>query len=215
MSFWGAFTPPSTPKFCWGWLIWAPNIAYESLLRWWKKKTSIWNFGAEIPFFGPKNTFFEGRGVLNPPRVPKFCRAWLIWSPTPACMSTLWFGKKIQPSYRIWFIFFIFLSHTLFFRVIWPIFGYPKPNIKSFFSHLEPATKFHKLAVDWAQNWPLFMSLDAICDFFPLHGSIWQIWPFFSTLSQVRYYWVSPTGPNAVFSCIIHLKGQSTKKVGR
>ena len=119
MSFWGVFTPPSTPKFCWGWLIWAPNIAYESLLRWWKKTPPFEILELRYLFFCPKTTFFECRGVLNPPRVPKFCQAWLIWSPTPACMSTLWFGKKIQPSYRIWFIFFyFFVSHPVFSRYL-------------------------------------------------------------------------------------------------
>ena len=138
-------------------------------------------------FFGPKNTFFERRGVLNPPRVPKFCRAWLIWSPTPACMSTLWFGKKIQPSYRIWFNFFYFLSHILFFHVFWPIFGYPKPNMKWFLSHLQPATEFHNLAVEWAQNWPLLMSLEAICNFFPLQRGqksiFWGFLVFFKAIA--------------------------------
>ena len=144
------------------------------------------NFWSSYILFLPSKNHF--REVSNPPRVPKFCRAWLIWSPAPTCMTTLWFWKKIQPSYRIWFILF-FLSHTLFFFfcVIWPIFGYPKPNMKWFLSHLQPATEFHNLAVEWAQNWPLLMSLEAICNFFPLQRGqksvFWGFLVFFKAIA--------------------------------
>ena len=46
------------------------------------------------------------------------------------------------------YLFKIYLSHTLFFCIIWPIFGYPKPNMKFFLSHLEPGTNSDNLAVN-------------------------------------------------------------------
>ena len=141
--------------------------------------------GKNLP---PIGTTHQILGILGGATPPPVMTPIFIWSPAPTRMSTLWFGIKIQPSYRIWFLFFhFFVSHPVFFCIIWPIFGYPKPNMKFFWSNLEPATEFHNLAVGWAQNLPLFMCFEAICDFFPLLRSqksgFWGFFYFFTAIA--------------------------------
>ena len=104
--------------------------------------------------------------------------------------------------------FKFFLSLTPFFCLIRPFFGYPRPNLKFSWTHINHANQFHNLVIHWAQSWPLFFNLEAFCEFSSLGGFFWPKSPFSSTLSEVRYYWVSLTGPNAWISWIIHLELQ-------
>ena len=140
-----------------------------------------------ILFLPPKNHFWNVGRFQTPLGSPNFAEhgsygalllhAWLLCG----------FEKKSSLHIEFGSFFSFCLTPCFFFCVIWPIFGYPKPNMKWFLSHLQPATEFHNLAVEWAQNWPLLMSLEAICNFFPLQRGqksvFWGFLVFFKAIA--------------------------------
>ena len=143
----------------------------------------------------PKKALFKKARALYPSRIPNFRWGWLIWAPNPTYMSPLRFRKKSNLHLEYGSFFKFVFSPSLCFGPFGPVFGYSKPDFTFLRSCMEGVTQFHKLAADLAQNRPLTICLEAICDFFNEKGHFLQFSPFSPTLSSLSYDWVKPSVP--------------------